>query len=62
MVDEQGDELRGAQQERPAEREAKRNPADRQDLERPSKGRDEPPDDAVDEGKRSPDDPWMGGG
>jgi hypothetical protein len=37
MVNEQGDERRGAQQESSAEREAKKNPADKQDLERPQK-------------------------
>jgi len=62
MVDEQGDERRGAQQESPAEREAKKNPADKQDLEKPSEGRDKPPDEIVEKGKRSPDSPWMGGG
>ena len=62
MVDEQGDERRGAQQERPAEREAKKNPPDKQDLEKPSEGRDKPPDETVEDGKRSPDSPWMGGG
>jgi len=62
MVDEQGDERRGAQQESPAEREAKKNPADKQDRKQPSEGRDEPPDETVEKGKRSPDSPWMGGG
>ena len=62
MVDEQGDERRGAQRESPAEREDKKNPANRQDLERPSEGRDKPPDEIVEKGKRSPDSPWMGGG
>ena len=62
MVDEQGDERRGAQQESPAEGEAKKNPANKQDLEKPSEGRDKPPDETVEKGKRSPDSPWMGGG
>jgi hypothetical protein len=62
MVDEQGKERRGAQQESPAEREDEKNPAKQQDLEKPSEGRDEPPADAVKRGKRSPDSPWMGGG
>jgi hypothetical protein len=62
MVDEQGKQRRGAQQESPAEREAEKNPANQQDLEKPSEGRDEPPADAVKPGKRSPDSPWMGGG
>ena len=61
MVDKQGDES-GAQQESPAEREAKKNPANKQDLEKPSEGRDTPPDETVEKGKRSPDSPWMGGG
>jgi hypothetical protein len=59
MTDEQGHD---AQRETPAEREAKKNPANRQDLEKPAPGRDEPPADAVKAGKRSPDSPWMGGG
>ena len=54
MVDEQGDERRGAQRESPAEREAKKNPANKQDLEKPSEGRDKPPDETVEKGKRSP--------
>jgi hypothetical protein len=62
MVDEQGDERRGAQRESPAEREAKKDPANKQDLEKPSEGRDKPPDETVEKGKRSPDSPWMGGG
>ena len=62
MPDEQGTERRGAQQETPAEREADKNPSNGQDLERPSEGRDVPPPEAVKERKRSPDDPWMGGG
>ena len=62
MVDEQGDEREGAQQESPAEREAKKNPSEKQDLEKPSEGRDEPPAETVEQGKRSPKSPWMGGG
>jgi hypothetical protein len=62
VVDEQGDERRGAQQESPADREAKKNAADKQDLGKPSEGRDEPPAETVEEGKRSPKSPWMGGG
>jgi hypothetical protein len=62
MVDEQGNERRGAQQETPAEREAKKDAADKQDLEKPSEGRDEPPAETLEKGKRSPDSPWLGGG
>ena len=46
----------------PAEREAKKNPSDKQDLEKPSEGRDKPPAETVEQGKRSPKSPWMGGG
>jgi hypothetical protein len=62
MIDEQGDERRGAQQETSAEREAKKNPANQQDLEQPPEGRDEPPAETAEKGKRDPDSPWMGGG
>jgi hypothetical protein len=62
MVDEQGDERRGAQRETPAERENKKNPANRQDLDRPADGRDQAPAKTEDGGKRSPNSPWMGGG
>ena len=62
MVEEQGDEREGAQQETPAEREAKKNPSAKQDLEKPSEGRDEPPAETVKQRKRSRDSPWMGGG
>ena len=62
MIDEHGDESRGAQQERPAEREAKKNPANRQDLEKPSNGRDEAPAEPVKQGKRGRESPWLGGG
>jgi hypothetical protein len=61
-MDEQGDERRGAQQETPAEREAKKNPSNHQDLEESPQGRDEPPAQPVKKGQRSPDSPWMGGG
>jgi hypothetical protein len=65
MIDEQGDERRGAQQETAAEREAKKNPANHQDLEQSPEGRDEPPAESAEEGEegtRDPDSPWMGGG
>jgi hypothetical protein len=62
MVDEQGDERRGAQQESTAEREAKNNPSTQQDLEAPPEGRDEPPTEKLRKGKRGPESPWMGGG
>jgi hypothetical protein len=62
MVDEQGSDRRGAQQETPAEREAKKNPSAQQDFEKPPEGRDEAPADTVEQGKRSPQSPWLGGG
>ena len=62
MTDEQGEERRGAQQETVAEREARKNQANQQDPDKPSEGRDEPPAETVNEGKRSPKSPWMGGG
>jgi len=62
MTDEQGNERRGAQRESPAAREAKKNPAKEQDLEKPAEGRDMPPTETVEQGKRSPKGPWMGGG
>ena len=62
MVDEHGDERSGAQQVSPAEREAKKNPANQQDLTKPPQGRDEPPATPVEQRKRDPDSPWMGGG
>lgn len=62
MVDEHGDERRGAQRKSPAEREAEHNPANQQDLEKPAPGRDEPPTKPVEQGKRTRDSPWMGGG
>jgi hypothetical protein len=61
MVDEQGDERRGAQQETPAEREAKKTPSNQQDLGKPPAGRDEAPVSTI-QGKRDPKSPWMGGG
>jgi hypothetical protein len=60
-TEEQGDERRGAQQQSPAEREAEKNPANQQDLERPPEGRDEPPAETIKEGKRDPKSPWLGG-
>ena len=62
VVEEHGNERKGAQQESPAEREAKKNPSQKQDLKKPPEGRDEPPADTVEQGKRSPKSPWMGGG
>ena len=62
MTEEQGRERKGAQQESPAEREAKKNPSKKQDLEKPSEGRDEPPAETVKKDQRDPDSPWMGGG
>ena len=62
MPDEQVDDRRGAQQEGPAEREAKKNPANQKDLGKPADGRDVPPKKPVEEGKRDLDSPWMGGG
>ena len=60
MVDEQGDERRGAQR---LSVKLKKNPADKQEaLEKPSEGRDKPPAETVEKGKRSPDSPWLGGG
>jgi hypothetical protein len=56
------DENRGAQKKSPAQREAERNPANVQDFGRPAEGRDVPPADQVEKGKRSPRSPWMGGG
>ena len=62
MAEEQGSERKGAQRESPAEREAKKNPSEKQDLEKPAEGRDEPPAEAVEQEKRSPKSPWLGGG
>jgi len=61
MTNEQGSDRRGAQQESTAEREAKKNPAN-QDLNKPPEGRDQPPAEPVEQGKRGPESPWMGGG
>ena len=52
----------GAQRESPAEREAKKNPSNEQDLGKPAEGRDEVPKEAVKKGKRDSKSPWMGGG
>jgi hypothetical protein len=62
MVDEHGDERRGAQQETPAEREARQNPSAQQDLGKPPEGRDEAPAEPLKRGKRDPENPWLGGG
>jgi hypothetical protein len=62
MASDQRDQKEGAQQQSPAEREAKKNPANRQDLEKPPEGRDEAPAETVKEGKRSSKSPWLGGG
>ena len=61
MIDEQGDERRGPQNEIPAERQARQHPAT-QDLNKPAPGRDEPPADPGAPRKRGPESPWMGGG
>ena len=53
---------RGAQEERPGDREAKRAPSNRQDFNRPEEGRDSLPKDKVLKGKRTTRSPWMGGG
>ena len=54
---------RGAQEEKPGEREAKRAPSTRQDFTRPQEGRDvAPEEEEVVKRKRSPKSPWMGGG
>lgn len=62
MPDEHGSERRGAQEVTAAEREAKKNPANQQDLTKPPQGRDEPPATPVEKPERDPDSPWMGGG
>jgi hypothetical protein len=62
MAIEHGHERRGAQRESPGEREAKDTPSQRQDLQKPPEGRDEPPKETVKAGKRDKDSPWMGGG
>ena len=56
------DRERGAQEEKPGDREAKRAPSNQQDFNRPSEGRDSVPDDEVVKGNRSTKSPWMGGG
>jgi hypothetical protein len=53
---------RGAQEEKPGEREVKRAPSTRQDFTRPEDGRDVTPEKAVRKGTRTPNSPWMGGG
>ena len=53
---------RGAQEESPGEREAKRAQTMRQDPSRPEEGRDVPPEREVVAGKRTRKSPWMGGG
>ena len=62
MTEEQGSERRGAQLERAIDREAKKNPANRQDPAKPAAGRDEVPADTPEQRKRGDDSPWMGGG
>ena len=56
------DRERGAQEEKPGEREAKRASANRQDFTRPQDGRDVVPEEEVVKGTRSTKSPWMGGG
>src|SRR5687767_8127540 len=53
---------RGAQEEKPGEREAKQTPSTRQDFARPKEGRDVAPEDEIAKGNRTTDSPWMGGG
>jgi hypothetical protein len=53
---------RGAQEEKPGDREAKRAPSKRQDFTRPKEGRDTAPATETDDETRSPESPWMGGG
>ena len=53
---------RGAQEEKPGEREAKRAPSTRQDFTRQKEGRDVAPEEELVKGIRSPKSPWMGGG
>jgi hypothetical protein len=62
MTEEHGHERRGAQQESPADREAKNNPANQQDFEAPPEGRDAPPAEKVETGERGTESPWLGGG
>jgi hypothetical protein len=56
------DRERGAQEEKPGQREAKKSPSSRQDFTRPKEGRDVPPEDSIENGDRTLDSPWMGGG
>jgi hypothetical protein len=53
---------RGAQEEKPGERETKRAPSTRQDFTRSQDGRDVTPEEKIVKGTRSPKSPWMGGG
>ena len=53
---------RGAQEEKPGQREVKRAPSARQDFSRPKEGRDVAPEKEVATGKRTSKSPWMGGG
>jgi hypothetical protein len=62
MNQQRDDKRRPPQEESAAERQNKKNPANQQDLGKPPAGRDEPPSEATEPGKRSPDSPWMGGG
>ena len=56
------DRERGAQEEKPGDREEKRARATRQDFTRPQDGRDVPPEEEIVKGTRTPRSPWMGGG
>lgn len=56
------DRERGAQEQKPGEREAKRALTNANDGSRREEGRDVPPEQAVIEGKRTRDSPWLGGG
>ena len=62
MTDEQGTDRSAPQNESPGEREKKKDPANRQDFSKPAEGRDKPPAKPVEEGKRGPRSPWLGGG
>lgn len=61
-MDENTSRERGAQEEKPGQREVKRARATRQDTGRPPEGRDSVPEDEVAKGHRTTDSPWMGGG
>jgi hypothetical protein len=61
MVD-HADRERGAQEEKPGQREVRQSPSSRQDFTRPKEGRDVPPEDSIENGDRTLDSPWMGGG